>query len=427
MACKSILFTDFDGIAFAKHQPTMKNPLSQRGTGAFTLVELLTVIAIIGILAALLMPALEKSKARARRIQCVSNLREMGLATHLFANDHGGKFPTQVSTSDGGSLEFVTAGYQIAKPQQFYFAYKHFLPLADALTTPKLLVCPADLERWPATNFTQFNNWNLSYAIGLVADPINPMAVLAADRNLPACHSCTPNPTLGRLQADLLDSPPPYWRSDLHSRKGDILFSDGHVEESYSGNFLSEITVVEDAVFPDVQETTKNSPYSGNPTGGGTSGTPPQNNPIIPKVKADGAPSPTVVGRQGFSNQTSAANANHPAPNGSTSPKQPASPAAVGFDGRSVVRNSSTVSLVTTQAAAAPQTNRTNVATQILSTTVATTNDSTGMGQFDHRLVKVFQHVFGWGYLLLLLLFLLWLWFKLRREWRRWQQRRQKR
>src|SRR6185437_5098530 len=100
----------------------MKNPLSQRGTGAFTLVELLTVIAIIGILTALLMPALEKSKARARRIQCVSNLREIGLATHLLANDHGGKFPTQVSTHDGGSLEFVTAGYQIARPQHFYFS-----------------------------------------------------------------------------------------------------------------------------------------------------------------------------------------------------------------------------------------------------------------------------------------------------------------
>jgi len=112
---------------------------------AFTLVELLVVIAIIAILAALLLPVLQQGKIRARRIQCVNNLQETGLAFHLFANDHGGKFPMQVSTNDGGSLEFVTAGYKIHGP--FYFAYKHFSPLASELVTPKPLVCPADLER----------------------------------------------------------------------------------------------------------------------------------------------------------------------------------------------------------------------------------------------------------------------------------------
>src|ERR1019366_907370 len=162
----------------------MKSPLSHRGAGAFTLVEMLTVIAIIGILAALLLPALEQAKARAKRIQCVGNLREIGLATHLFANDHGGKFPTQVSINDGGSLEFVTAGYQIQGT--FYFSYQHFRPLAGTLLTPKLLACPADLQRWPATNFVQFNNRNLSYEIGLVIDPNNPRAILAVDDGLPA-------------------------------------------------------------------------------------------------------------------------------------------------------------------------------------------------------------------------------------------------
>ena len=230
--------------------PTMKSPLARSGSKAFTLIELLVVIAIIGILAALLMPVLGQAKARARRIQCVSNLRETGVAFHLFANDHGEKLPTQVSTNSGGSLEFVTAGYQVQGA--FYFSYQHFLPLAGTLLTPKLLACPADLERLPATNFTSFNNWNLSYAVGLPADAGNPRAILAADRNLPACHRQPPGPTIAYLYVTNLP-PPPYWPAGLHEGRGNLLFADGHAEESYDAIFPAETSVAEDLVFPDVK------------------------------------------------------------------------------------------------------------------------------------------------------------------------------
>jgi prepilin-type N-terminal cleavage/methylation domain-containing protein/prepilin-type processing-associated H-X9-DG protein len=225
--------------------------------GAFTLVELLVVIAIIGILAALLLPVLSQAKSRARRIECVGNLRETGLAFHLFANDHGGKFTTQISTNDGGSLEFVTAGYQIIG-KEFYFSFQHFRPLAGALVTPQPLACPADLERWPATNFAKFDNRNLSYDIGLKADLNIPLAILAADRNLAGC--CFPEdrsiiqlPNLNNSGPPPHLGPPPYWDAQLHVRKGNVLFSDGHVEESYDAVYPKQITLTEDLVRPSVK------------------------------------------------------------------------------------------------------------------------------------------------------------------------------
>jgi prepilin-type N-terminal cleavage/methylation domain-containing protein/prepilin-type processing-associated H-X9-DG protein len=393
----------------------MNSDASVRRTLAFTMVEMLVVIAIIGILAALLLPVLDKGKQRAKRVWCINNQQQIGLAFHVFANDHGGKFPMAVSTNDGGSLEYVQDGFYDG--EIFYTEFRHFQALSSELINPQLLICPTDLERTPGTNFYGLQNQNVSYFVGVSGTFDKPESLLTGDRNVD---------TNSFLQPTILEMGPQsrlVWTWKMHQLKGNVLFSDGHVEEwnNYSLTTAESQSSGNQSLFlPSVVPTSTYASSAGG--GGGSSG---YNSGSGNSSSSSGSgyySNPNSSSQSGASSGNSSSSS--ASQSGASSPSQPNQ-----MPGMSSSANKPLYQ-TRTDAGSEPAAGKTRtspiVASVVNDGTVLPADDAnSGMSPFDQHLTKVLQHTFEWIYLLLLLLVLLYLTYKTR-QWMRQREARQR-
>ncbi len=193
----------------------MDNTTSLQKNRAFAFIELMVVIAIVALLAALLLPALAKAKQKAQRINCVNNLKQVGLAFRLWSGDNGDMYPPTVSTTKGGSKEYVPGGN----------TFRHFLCMSNELSTPKILACPSD-DRQPASSFARLKNENISYFVGVDANEMRPQMFLSGDRNL-LLNGEAINTGLVIIKA----SDAVGWTGEIHHSAGNLGLADGSVQQ----------------------------------------------------------------------------------------------------------------------------------------------------------------------------------------------------
>src|SRR6185312_10677875 len=109
----------------------MKLFLCNERKRGLTRVELLVIIGIFAFMAMLVYPGGRKDKDRALRIQCVNNLKQIGLGYRIWPSGQTAKFTFQESVTNGGTMEFTSG------PN----AFRHFLIMSNELMTPKVLFC----------------------------------------------------------------------------------------------------------------------------------------------------------------------------------------------------------------------------------------------------------------------------------------------
>ena len=194
----------------------MKRNRGSRAHVAFTAIDLLIVLAVIAAVTTLILSNLARPH-RGARIQCVSNLKQVGLAFRMWANDHEEQFPMAVPKDREGAMESALTGQALSVYQV----------MEKELNTPKTLHCPNDSKRERAVGFEALATKHLSYLVGLDATVTNTQSILGADRNVSVNGS-----QLRLGLAVVADHRQVGWSKTIHKEQGNILLGDGSAAQT---------------------------------------------------------------------------------------------------------------------------------------------------------------------------------------------------
>jgi prepilin-type processing-associated H-X9-DG protein len=190
-------------------------------------MELVVVICVVALVAALLLPALAAAKRKSSRIGCVNNLKQMALSFKMWAGDNGDKFPMQMSATNDAMMKLISSGN----------AYVLWQTMSNELSTPKILHCPWDTKQIAATDFTVgFSDANISYFYGLDADDSYPQMILAGDDNL-AVNGVRVRPGV----LDLRTNAAVGWTKERHHGNGNIALVDGSAAQTTTLTFQNAL------------------------------------------------------------------------------------------------------------------------------------------------------------------------------------------